>query len=54
MAERRGVAPEWWDASGYCTRYAPSPTGTRGQNPTYWRVTHETDGCGDGDALDDE
>jgi hypothetical protein len=52
IAERRGMTPEWWVASGYCTRYAPPPTGTRGWNQTHWRVTHETDGCGDGEAID--
>jgi len=37
-SERRGVPPEWWDACGLCTRYAPSPSPTRGQR-THWRVT---------------
>jgi len=51
MAERRGVPPEWWEASGFCTRYAPSPGPARGQQ-THWRVTHDDDGCGDGVEVD--
>lgn len=50
-AERRGIAPDWWEESGFCTRYAPSPGAQRGQM-TYWRVTHAGDGCGDGDAVE--
>ena len=51
LAERRGVAPEWWGASGFCTRYAPSPVSNRAQE-THWRVTHESDACGDGYEVD--
>ena len=50
-AERRGIAPDWWQESGFCTRYAPSPGSLRGQ-ATFWRVTHASDGCGDGDAIE--
>jgi len=52
MAERRGVPPEWWEASGLCTRYGPSPDAGRSQ-PTHWRVTHEGDGCGDGFEIEE-
>jgi hypothetical protein len=51
IAERRGVSPEWWEGSGFCTRYAPSPSPHRGQD-THWRVTHECDACGDGHQVD--
>ena len=51
LAERRGVSPEWWGASGFCTRYAPSPVPNRVQE-THWRVTHESDACGDGYEVD--
>ncbi len=52
MAERRGVPPEWWEASGFCTRYAPSP-GSVPRQQTHWRVTHEDDGCGDGAEVEE-
>ena len=52
MAERRGVPPEWWEASGFCTRYAPSAGAARSQR-AHWRVTHENDRCGDGREVDE-
>ena len=47
---RKGLPVEWWAASGYCTRLAPSP-GTDEERRICWKVTHATDGCGDGDAA---
>ena len=47
---RQGLPAEWWALSGYCTRLAPSPS-TDEARRTYWKVTHATDGCGDGDAI---
>jgi hypothetical protein len=42
---------EWWAASGYCTRFAPSPSADDDRK-VHWRVTHAEDGCGDGDQVD--
>lgn len=42
-----GIEPEWWAQTGYCTRFAPGPSGEEGRD-TYWRVTHRTSACGDG------
>ena len=47
---RMGLTVEWWAASGYCTRLAPSPTVDE-DRLVHWKVTHATDGCGDGDAA---
>ena len=46
-AYRSGLSREWWEGSGYCTRYAPGPS-TDAARRTYWRVTHAIQGCGDG------
>jgi hypothetical protein len=47
---RKGLAVEWWAESGYCTRLAPSPSSEEDRR-AFWKVTHATDGCGDGDAA---
>jgi hypothetical protein len=47
---RQGLPAEWWAMSGYCTRLAPSPS-TEEDRHTLWKVTHGTDGCGDGAAI---
>jgi hypothetical protein len=47
---RQGLSADWWSESGYCTRLAPSPSTSEDQR-TCWKVTHATDGCGDGDAA---
>ena len=47
---RKGLPVEWWAASGYCTRLAPSPA-TDEDRRVCWKVTHAADGCGDGDAA---
>ena len=44
----KGRPPEWWADAGYCTRFAPAPTAEAPRSKTYWRCTHSSDGCGDG------
>lgn len=44
---RKGLPVEWWAASGYCTRRAPSPSADDDRK-VFWRVTHADDACGDG------
>jgi hypothetical protein len=39
---------EWWERSGYCTRYAPGPSSEE-ERKAFWRITHVTDRCGDGE-----
>lgn len=48
---RRGLSAEWWARSGYCTRFAPSPS-TEEVKRTFWRVVNAADGCGDGQAVE--
>ena len=50
-AFRQGRSTEWWARSGYCTRYAPSPSPDEERPRTHWRVTHAHDGCGDGELV---
>jgi hypothetical protein len=45
----KGRPAEWWASVGYCTRFAPSPTAEVPRSKTYWKITHSTDGCGDGE-----
>ena len=57
----KGLSPEylqdlsaaWWRESGYCTRYAPSPSAEEGRR-AWHRVTNGAmDRCGDGEAVED-
>lgn len=41
---------DWWDFTGYCTRFAPHPSTNR-YAKVRWKVTHADEGCGDGEAL---
>jgi len=50
---RQGRSVEWWASSGYCTRFAPSPS-TEADRKTLWRVTASVDGCGDGQAIEQD
>lgn len=45
-----GVEPEWWADSGLCTPFAPSPSG-EDERRIYFRVTHSSSWCGDGDEV---
>ena len=47
---RKGRSVEWWAESGYCTRLAPSPSAEE-ERKIFWRVTHASESCGDGDAA---
>src|ERR1700733_3967604 len=51
-AFRQGRSVEWWAQSGYCTRFAPSPSPDEDRRRTYWRVTHAHDCCGDGEYVE--
>ena len=46
------LSAAWWKASGYCTRYAPSPSAEQGRR-AWWRVTNSKDCCGDGASVED-
>jgi hypothetical protein len=46
---RRDQPTEWWKHAGHCTRFSPSPSSDAGYR-AFWRVTHATDGCFDGEA----
>jgi len=46
---RQGQPAEWWQRTGLCTRFAPSPS-TDDYRRTFWKVTHAADGCGDGET----
>ena len=48
---KQGLRDEWWAKTGYCTRYAPSPSPEEDKR-TRWRVTNGLDGCGDGAAVE--
>ena len=50
---RQGRSVEWWASSGYCTRFAPSPS-SENDRKTSWRVTWAADGCGDGQAIEQD
>lgn len=46
----QGLPREWWKEAGFCTRFAPSPSSEEDRK-THWRVTHASDRCGDGEAV---
>jgi len=46
---RRDQLSEWWRHAGHCTRFSPLPLPVPGVR-AFWRVTHATDGCFDGEA----
>ena len=48
---RQGKSVEWWEQSGYCTRFAPGPSNDHSRQ-AYWRVTHSADRCGDGEEAE--
>ncbi len=50
---RQGRPAEWWASSGYCTRFAPSPS-SENDRKTMWRVTSAVEGCGDGQAVEQD
>lgn len=50
---RHGLPQEWWDRSGYCTRWAPSPSG-QDVRRLHHGVTNSSQGCGDGVPLEAE
>ena len=50
---RQGRPVEWWSRSGYCTRFAPSPSAEESR-PVHWRVTHGDEACGDGQGVEVE
>ena len=48
---RSDMPNSWWSRAGLCARRAPSPStepGPRG----FWRATVNTDGCGEGVAIE--
>ena len=47
---RYGRSRDWWGQAALCTRSAPSPGGDEHRR-VFWRVTHESEGCGDGEAV---
>lgn len=49
---RFGRPKEWWDRSGYCTRWAPSPS-RQEVRKVFHGATHAREGCGDGDRVDE-
>lgn len=49
----RSRSLEWWARSGYCTRFAPSPSSEKGRK-VFWKVTHAEDCCGDGEDVSQE
>lgn len=44
----------WWRGAGLCLLRAPVPSVGYDADPTHWKVTHFTDGCGDGRDYRDE
>lgn len=48
--DRKDQLQDWWAHAGHCIRTAPSPDAQPG-NRAFWRATHESDGCYDGEAL---
>jgi hypothetical protein len=42
---------DWWKGAGWCRRYAPGPSTNSDEAPAQWRVTHYTDGCGNGELI---
>ena len=47
---RQGLSVEWWEHSGYCTRFAPGPSSDEDRR-AWFRVTHASDRCGDGEEV---
>ena len=47
---RQGMSEDWWKDTGFCVRFAPSPSGEEGRI-MYHYVTHATDCCGDGEEV---
>ena len=47
---RQGNSVEWWKDSGYCTRFAPSPSNEEDRE-TFSRVVHSAECCGDGEEV---
>jgi hypothetical protein len=48
---RQGLGVEWWEKSGYCTRFAPVPNNDE-EKRSFWRCTHASDRCGDGEEAE--
>lgn len=48
---RQGLSAEWWADSGLCAAFPPGATIDKGRW-VFWRVTHASAGCGDGEAVD--
>lgn len=46
--DRLDARRDWWDVAGYCVRHAPGPSSNAG-NRGFWRATHHTDACGEGE-----
>lgn len=49
-ADDRGQA--WWRGAGLCLSRAPTPGVEIGDEPTHWKVTHFSHGCGDGAPVE--
>lgn len=47
---RKGHSVEFWQETGYCTRFAPSPSSEEDRR-VYPKVVHRMNGCGDGQAI---
>ena len=47
---KHGMGSAWWELSGFCTLYAPSPSAGDDRRAE-WRVTHVQAGCGDGEQI---
>lgn len=41
---------EWWENSGICTRFAPSPSNNEDRT-SYWFITNAKNKCGDGEKI---
>lgn len=46
----RSHSREWWEHSGFCTRFAPSPS-SEPDRKVFWKVTHAEDSCGDAEEA---
>jgi hypothetical protein len=47
---RQGMSVAWWEQSGFCTKFAPTPSNDE-ERTAHWRVTHVSDRCGDGEEA---
>ena len=51
--DRNDKRMAWWRQAGLCVRRSPGPSSTPG-NRAFWRATHTTDFCAEGEPVPED